>query len=197
MQSKPSLDSVPVLMPYVPNLITLVRLALVPLLAWLLLDQRYAAALAVFTVAALSDALDGFIARRYGFASTFGAALDPVADKLAMVVATVLLAWHGVLPLWLAIAIVLRDVVIVSGVIAYKVLIGPLEMKPTRLSKFNTTLEFAALLLTMAVAAAWIPAGLWLSALFVAVGVTVVLSGAQYVWIGGHKAAAHGRQLSP
>lgn len=197
MQSKPSLDSVPVLMPYVPNLITLVRLALVPLLAWLLLDQRYAAALAVFTVAALSDALDGFIARRYGFASTFGAALDPVADKLAMVVATVLLAWHGVLPLWLAIAIVLRDVVIVSGVIAYKVLIGPLEMRPTRLSKFNTTLEFAALLLTMAVAAAWIPAGLWLSALFVAVGVTVVLSGAQYVWIGGHKAAAHGRQLSP
>ena len=181
---------------HVPNLITLLRLALVPVLAWLLLEERYAAALLVFTAAAVSDALDGLIARRYGIASTFGATLDPVADKLAMLVATVLLAWHGLLPLWLAVAIVVRDVVIVGGVIAYRVLIGRIEMAPTRLSKWNTTLEFAALLLAMAIAAGWIPEGVWLGALFVVVGVTVVLSGAQYVWIGGHKAAAaHQRRL--
>ena len=181
----------------VPNLITLLRLALVPVLAWLLLNERYAAALVVFMVAAASDALDGFIARRYGLSSTFGATLDPIADKLAMFVATVLLAWHGLLPLWLAFAIVLRDVIIVGGVIAYRVLIGRIAMEPTRLSKWNTTLEFAALLLTMAIAARWIPEGEWLGALFVAVGVTVVLSGAQYVWIGGHKAAAdYARRLN-
>jgi cardiolipin synthase len=179
-----------------PNFITLVRLAMVPLLAWLLLRQNYGAAVVVFMAAAASDALDGFVARRYGLASALGATLDPIADKLAMFAATVLLAWQGELPLWLAIAIVVRDVVIVAGAIAYRVLIGPLEMAPTQLSKFNTTLEFAVLLFAMATAAAWMPKGAWLTVLFLVVGVTVVLSGAQYVWIWGRKAAAdHDRRL--
>ena len=174
-----------------PNFITIVRLALVPLLAWLLVERSYGAAAIVFSAAALSDALDGYIARRYALASAFGATLDPVADKLAMFTATVLLAWQHELPLWLAVAVVLRDVVIVAGVIAYRVLIGALQMTPTQLSKVNTTLEFAVLLCTMAAAAGWIPDGLWLEVAFVVVGVTVVLSGAQYVWVWGRKAAAH------
>ena len=183
-------------MPNVPNLITLLRLATVPVLAWLLVRESYVAAVAVFMVAAASDTLDGWIARRYDLVSRFGATLDPVADKLSMFVATVVLAWQGLLPLWLAVAIVLRDVIIVGGVIAYRTIIGPIEMAPTRLSKFNTTLEFGLLLLVMAIAAGWFADGPWLYALFVATGVTVVLSGAQYVWIGGRKAAAaQGRRL--
>ena len=174
----------------IPNFITIVRLALVPLLAWLLVDGRYTGAVIVFSAAALSDGLDGYIARRYALTSTVGATLDPIADKLAMFTATVLLAWQNELPLWLAVAIVLRDVVIVAGAIAYRVLIGALEMTPTQLSKINTTLEFAVLLFTMAAAAGWMRAGMWLDVSFVVVGVTVVLSGAQYVWVWGRKAAA-------
>jgi cardiolipin synthase len=181
----------------VPNAITLLRLALVPVLAALLWDERYASALAVFLAAALSDALDGFIARRYGVSSRFGATLDPVADKLSMFAATVLLAWQHLLPLWLAVAIVARDVVIVGGVIAYRAIIGEIEMAPTRLSKLNTTLEFALLLVAMAIGAEWLSAGGWLPALFVIVGATVVASGVQYVWIGIHKAAAaHARRAN-
>ena len=179
----------------VPNFITIVRLALVPLLAWLLLEQRYTAAVIVFGAAALSDGIDGYIARRYALTSTVGATLDPIADKLSMFTATVLLAWQDALPLWLAAAIVLRDVVIVAGVIAYRVLIGALEMTPTKLSKINTTLEFAALLFAMAAAAGWLRAGMWLYVLFVVVGATVVLSGAQYVWVWGRKAAADYHRL--
>lgn len=190
MQSSRVVNHRAIHMPNVPNLITLFRLAMVPLLAWLLLRESYTAALLVFMAAALSDALDGFIARRYGLASTLGATLDPIADKLAMLVTTVLLAWHGLLPLWLAVAIVARDMVIVAGAIAYRLLIGALAMTPTRLSKINTTLEFAVLLFTMAVAAQWIGGGTWLTALFSVVGATVVASGAQYVWIWGRKAAA-------
>jgi cardiolipin synthase len=181
----------------VPNLITLLRLATVPVFAWLLLRENHAAALLVFMVAAASDWLDGYIARRYHATSRFGATLDPVADKLSMFVATVVLAWQGLLPLWLAVAIVLRDVIIVAGAIAYRMIVGPLEMAPTQLSKLNTTLEFGLLLAIMAIAAQWLPDGPWLYALFVATGVTVVLSGAQYVWIWGRKAAAdHARRLN-
>ena len=178
-----------------PNLITLLRLALVPLMAWLLVRESYAWALALFLIAALSDAVDGWIARRFGLTSTLGAALDPIADKLAMFVATVILAWQGLLPLWLAIAIVARDVIIVAGAIAYRIMIGPVDVAPTLLSKLNTVLEFGVLLLVMATAAAWFSPGAWLRVLFAVVFVTVALSGAQYVWVWGRKAAARSPRL--
>ncbi len=173
----------------IPNAITLVRLALVPVTAWLLWDGRYGWALTVFLTAAVSDFLDGAIARTFNQSSDFGAALDPVADKLNMFVATVLLAWQGFLPLWLASAIVLRDVVIVSGAVAYRVRAGHIKIAPTMLSKLNTVIEFTVLLLVMASAAAWIDAGAWLSIVFMLVFATVVASGAQYVWVWGRKAA--------
>jgi len=167
-----------------PNVITLVRLALVPVMGYLLLSAEYSVALVVFLAAAVSDLLDGLIARRFGLTSSFGATLDPIADKLSMFVATVLLAWQGLVPLWLAIAIVLRDVVIVGGVIAYRSMIGALEMKPTYLSKVNTFIEFTVLLVVMATAAAWIDAGAALPAVFIVVFLTVAASGTQYVWLG-------------
>ncbi|MGZ5148093.1 MAG: CDP-alcohol phosphatidyltransferase family protein, partial [Burkholderiales bacterium] len=90
----------------VPNVITLARIALVPMMAFYLLNERYSIALPTFAVVALTDFADGYIARRFHLASRLGATLDPIADKLAMFIATVLLAWHGLLPLWLAIAVV-------------------------------------------------------------------------------------------
>src|SRR2546423_11431214 len=87
----------------VPNIITLIRLGLVPAMAYYLLDEAYEIALPIFLMAALSDLADGYIARRFKLVSTFGATLDPIADKLSMLVATVLFAWQTLLPLWLAV----------------------------------------------------------------------------------------------
>ncbi|MGZ8198401.1 MAG: CDP-alcohol phosphatidyltransferase family protein [Burkholderiales bacterium] len=173
----------------IPNLITFLRLALLPVMGWFLAAGDYGLALLLFLAAALSDLLDGFIARTFDQSSVLGATLDPIADKLNMFVTTVLLAWHGLLPLWLAIAVVLRDVVIVVGAIAYRVSLGHLEIAPTLMSKANTFLEFTVLLLVMAQAAEWIPGGGWMAALFMLTFATVAASGAQYVWIWGRKAA--------
>ena len=174
----------------VPNIITLVRLGLVPIMAYYLANEAYEIALPIFLVAALSDLVDGYIARRFQLVSKLGATLDPIADKLNMLVATILLAWQMLLPLWLAIAIVVRDIVIVAGAIAYRLARGRLHIAPTRLSKINTFIEFTVLLLVMAAAAGWFKPGVWMSTVFVIVFMTVVASGAQYVWVWGRKAVA-------
>jgi cardiolipin synthase (CMP-forming) len=172
----------------VPNSITLVRLGLIPVTAYYLWIGSYGIALPIFLVAALSDFADGYIARKFKITSALGAALDPVADKLIMLVTTVLLAWQELLPIWLAIAIVARDIIILVGALAYRLLIGRLKIAPTWLSKVNTLIEFVALLLAMANAAGWIETGAWMSTMFLIALATVVASGAQYVWLWGRKA---------
>jgi cardiolipin synthase len=174
----------------VPNAITLFRLVLVPVTAWLLWEARYPAALSTFATAAVSDLIDGAIARHYRLQSALGAWLDPIADKLIMLTVTVLLAVAGLLPAWLAAAIVVRDLVIASGAIAYLRVVGHVEMAPTKLSKLNTALEFAVLALVLAAAAGLVARGPWLDALFVVLAATVALSGAQYVYEWSRKAAA-------
>ncbi len=172
-------------MNFVPNLITFVRLGLVPVVAYCIVDRAYAAAAALFLIAALSDAADGYIARRFKVVSRLGALLDPVADKLNMFVATVTLAWQDLVPTWLAVAIVGRDAAIVAGVLAYRAAGRGLEMRPTLLSKANTVLEFSVLLLALAAAAGWIPAGRWLTVLFVVLLASVLASWVQYAWLWG------------
>jgi cardiolipin synthase len=176
-----------------PNAITLLRLALVPVMAYFAVSGAYRIALPIFLVAALSDLADGYLARRFNLVSRLGALLDPVADKLNMFVATVVLAWQDLIPIWLAAAIIGRDLVIVVGALAYRLARGHLEIKPTHLSKVNTALEFAVLLLVMAAAAGWIATGAWMKALFAIVFVTVLASGTQYVWLWGRKALAERR----
>ncbi len=172
----------------IPNLITFLRLALVPALAYALLLHAYDVALPLFLAAALSDTADGYIARRFHVTSRLGATLDPIADKLNMLVATLALAWQELVPLWLAGAIVTRDVVIVAGALAYRAALGHLEIAPTWLSKFNTVIEFALLLVVMAGAADWIDVRAWIVGAFALTGATVIASGVQYVWLWGRKA---------
>ena len=175
-----------------PNVLTAIRLALVPIMAAFVAAGRHDIAAPIFLVAALTDLADGYIARRFGLASRLGAALDPVADKLSMLVATLLLGWQLLIPWWLAAAIVTRDVLIVAGVLAYRAVFGPLRIAPTLLSKVNTALEFGALLLGMALGAHWIDAHEWLLLVFTIVLATAVLSGLQYAWIGGRRALQGG-----
>ncbi len=178
---------------YIPNILTVARIALIPLFAYYLVRQAYDVAAPLFALAALTDFADGYIARRFGIVSKVGATLDPIADKLNMLVATIVLALQALVPLWLAIAIVARDVVIVVGALVYRSAIGRLDIAPTLLSKLNTLLEFAVLLLVMAVGARWLDGGAWLTIAFVVVGTTVVTSGIQYVWLWTAKAIAERR----
>jgi cardiolipin synthase len=171
-----------------PNAITVVRGLLIPVIGVLLAELRYLEAFWTVLASALSDLVDGIVARRLNARTRFGALADPVADKLTMLTITLVLAWQELLPVWLAAAIVTRDVVIVAGALAFHRLFGPVEMAPTWLSKGNTVLEFAALAAVIAGAAGLIETAAWLSPLFALVFVTVAASGLQYVWVWGRRA---------
>jgi cardiolipin synthase (CMP-forming) len=133
-----------------PNVVTFGRLCAVPLAFWTVLQQRLDVAFFLFVGAGVSDAVDGWLARRYG-GNALGAILDPVADKALLVTMYVTLAAVDVLPAWLAILVVFRDVVIVGGVILLGVLGHRVSIRPLLISKLNTTLQIllvaAALLL--------------------------------------------------
>lgn len=172
-----------------PNVITLARALLVPLLAYTLGARDYEVSLAIFLVCALGDFVDGWIARRFDQHTRFGAVADPLADKLTMLAVALMLAWHAWLPWWFVLLVVLRDLVIVTGAAAYHLRIGRLELAPTPLSKANTALEFALLACVLALASGLLGHGVWLDVLLWACTATVVASGIQYVVVWSRKAA--------
>lgn len=132
-----------------PNLITIGRLILVPLVILMIVSQRWQAAFAIFVIAGISDAVDGLLARRFGMASELGGYLDPIADKALIVSIYITLAMVGAVPAWLVILVVSRDLMIVSAVILSWVMGKPLVMAPFAVSKLNTAAQvvFAALVL--------------------------------------------------
>ena len=167
---------------HLPNLITLARVALVPVLILLLKDQDYAAALVVFVAAGVSDALDGYLAKRLNVQSRLGAILDPAADKLLLVSAYVMLTVLGHIPFWLVLVVVFRDLLIVGGYLLYTSHAGPVKMRPSVLSKLNTLVQImlvAVILAQQAAGMAWLPA----EALVYTVLATTVVSGAHYLWL--------------
>ena len=175
-------------MRHLPNAITVLRAALIPLLAWLLLQGDYATALLLFVASGLSDLADGWIARRFDLRTRFGAIADPLADKLTMLTVAVLLAVQGWLPWWFTLLVVGRDLVIVAGAAVYHFAIGEVEMAPSWISKLNTGLEFACLAGVLALAAGQLGPGPWYPVLLYATAATVVASGASYVIVWSRKA---------
>lgn len=170
-----------------PNLLTLLRLALVLPIAGLLLSERHAQALVLFAVAGGSDALDGFLARRFGWTSRFGSLLDPLADKLLLVTSFICLTITQVLPLWLTLAVVLRDLLILLGAGLFRALAGPAEFLPSRLGKLSTLLQML-LVLSLLLEFSLVPALAWLRWPLIWLALLVTLcSGAQYVWDWGRK----------
>lgn len=124
-----------------PNIITLSRLILVPVIMWLMATGEKQWALFVFIVAGLSDAADGFLAKHYHLESELGAYLDPMADKLLIVTIFIMLGLSGGLPVWLVIAVVSRDVLIVMAVILSWMLARPVKIRPLAVSKANTAAQ--------------------------------------------------------
>jgi cardiolipin synthase len=167
---------------HLPNLITLARIALVPVLILLLKEQNYAAGLLVFVIAGASDALDGFLAKRLNVQSRLGAILDPVADKLLLVSTYVMLTLLGHIPFWLVLVVAFRDLLIVGGYVLYTSHAGPVKMRPSILSKLNTLMQIALATLVLAQQAAGLDWPLMVDALVIAVLVSTVASGAHYLW---------------
>lgn len=134
----------------IPNYITIMRLLLVPIVIWAMLDGQELTALLGFVAAGISDGVDGFIARRWNMKSELGAYLDPVADKLLLVSVFVVLAYQGLLPLWLVAMVVFRDALIVSAVMLSAVMDNPVEMRPLFVSKANTAAQILLATLVLA-----------------------------------------------
>jgi len=124
-----------------PNFITLGRVFSVPFVFWLLLSGQAKAAFVLFVLAGVSDAVDGFLAKRFQMQTALGAYLDPLADKLLIVSIYIALGAREQLPLWLVIAVVSRDLAILAGFVLAWMLNHPAEVKPMLVSKLNTTAQ--------------------------------------------------------
>lgn len=167
---------------WLPNAISLMRMALVVPILLLILEGSFGWALALFWLAGLSDGVDGYLAKRFNWHTRLGALLDPVADKLLVAGMFITLAYTQDIPMWLAAIVIGRDLVIVAGAIAYNFLIGPVDGEPTNISKINTVLELLFLLFVLTRAGYGWPDPSWITVLGAAILVTVVISGVDYVW---------------
>ncbi|MBY0380312.1 MAG: CDP-alcohol phosphatidyltransferase family protein [Xanthobacteraceae bacterium] len=133
----------------IPNSITLGRIVLVPLVVWAIASSQMMAAFVLFAIAGISDAIDGFLAKRFGMATQLGALLDPIADKALLVSIYLTLGIENAIPRWLVILVVSRDIMIVGAVMVSWLLDNPMPVKPLMISKLNTTAQviFAGLVL--------------------------------------------------
>jgi cardiolipin synthase (CMP-forming) len=184
---------------HLPNLLCVLRILLVyPVGSWIL-QGRFPAVMLLFAVAAFTDALDGFLAKRFGWTSELGKVLDPLADKLLLVTVFVCLSVARLAPWWLTALVVLRDLVILFGALTYKRLFGPLRGAPTLASKFNTLCQIVFCLATVAAAAYGWPESPALTALGALVLVSTAVSGIDYVLIYTRRAVvvSRGRAAAP
>jgi cardiolipin synthase len=125
----------------IPNLITVLRILMVPVVVWSIATGRMQLAFLLFLAAAISDAVDGFLAKRFGMTTELGAYLDPLADKVLIVSIYVTLGITGVIPLWIVILVVSRDFMIVGGIMLSWLVDRPVAIRPHAVSKFNTGVQ--------------------------------------------------------
>lgn len=169
----------------IPNILTVVRILLTPLFVLLLLRQLYPKALLVFALAGLTDGLDGFIARYFNQRTVLGAYLDPTADKLLLVSAYVMLVVLDVIPDWVAVIVITRDVIIVLGIVILTLTAKTYEVRPTLVSKCTTLSQIVLVLLSL-----FDPTGAKLQALHAplwwSTAILTSLSGLHYIYVGMH-----------
>jgi cardiolipin synthase len=168
-------------MRHIPNIICLVRIALIVPLLQAMLAGEQAHILLLFCVAAVSDALDGYLAKRFGWTSELGRFLDPAADKLLLVSVFITAAWLDIAPWWVAAVAVARDLVIAGGALLYRLWFGPLRGRPTIISKINTGVQIMYLLAVILASAVSFPPREILDALAAVMVVTTLASGVDYV----------------
>lgn len=176
----------------VPNILTVFRMVLIPVFVSLLFYQRFLLALGVFVLAGMTDGLDGLLARRFNQKSQLGTILDPIADKLMLVTAFIVLSMRSVfpqpvpshlpVPFWVTVAVISRDVFIMVGAAAINIVTGFRGFRPSLLGKINTTIQIVAVGIIMLAASLPHGTGYYLPTLYALVFAFAVLSGAHYVF---------------
>lgn len=174
-----------------PTLVTLARVLAVPVTVYLILEARFAAAFWLFVLAGVSDAVDGFLAKRLNAVSRIGSYLDPLADKALLVAAYITLGYVGEVATWLVILIVSRDIMIVGGALLYHTLTHALKMEPLFISKANTAVQIIFVGLVLAKLGLGIadPNVILLGSFVVAA--TTIASGGAYLWVWIKRIFAH------
>lgn len=177
---------------HIPNIITIFRLFLIPPVAYAILKEQYVAAFWLFGIAGFSDALDGFLARAFKWQSELGATLDPIADKTLMIVSFYCLYWQGVIPWWLFVVVLMRDLIIVVGASAYQFVTRSLKMEPILLGKFNTGVQILMIMALLAHLSYQIIPVKWVDSLAVILLISTLVSGIAYVtiWLKKTRAAS-------
>lgn len=170
-----------------PNIISAIRIVLVIPVVILILQEEYSLALLLFVIAGVSDGVDGFLAKRFQWQSRLGSILDPIADKLLIVCTYAAVTWVGLIPLWLWVTVLLRDILIVGGGLAYHYLVGKFEMAPSLVSKFNTVMQIILLMAVLSLQLTQMPPWLLTGLIYLTLA-TVILSGLDYVTVWGRKA---------
>lgn len=166
-----------------PNTISLVRLLLVPLVVWSIGAEKWLAALSIFVFAGLSDALDGFVAKRFDQRTELGAALDPLADKAMMIGAYVTLGLGHWIPFWLVVLVVTRDILIVGGVLLSRLIGAAMRIAPLAVSKVNTAMQIAYVCLVLAGLGIEAMPDVLVEIALVAVTATTSISGLGYLYL--------------
>ncbi len=173
------------LLSLVPNLLTLARIASCPILVLLLYEQNYDLALYLFIAAGVTDSLDGYIAKQFNCVSNLGKILDPMADKLLIGCAYIMLAVLGDIPFWLVVLVMFRDLVIVVGYLIIVVMVQTVSIQPTWPSKVNTFLQISLMVAVLLEKSAILSVPMVVDVLIFGVLITTVTSGVQYVWLWG------------
>jgi cardiolipin synthase len=174
----------------IPNILTFVRMGLIPVFATLLVYGRETAALIVFAIAGVSDGIDGFIARRMKQQSELGTIMDPIADKLLMTTAFVMLTIPGLLspsrhlpvPFWVTAAVIGRDILIIAVAMAIIMMTGFRGFKPSALGKASTFVQVAAVILILIAAVFPQLNGIYLPTTYTIVTLFAFLSGVHYIF---------------
>ena len=179
-----------------PNIITSIRLILLIPLSICLLNENYEASLIIFFIAGFSDALDGYLAKKYNWISRFGSILDPIADKALLVITMLILTVNNQFSWLFLITVAVRDIYIVSGAYFYYKNIGPFNMEPSYLSKFNTLMQILTVT-SLLVSLSYFPIPIeFIDALVMLVYFTIISSTVHYswVWIGRYSSAKKAKE---
>lgn len=173
----------------IPNALTMIRLLLVAPFLMCLSRYQFVSAFYIFIIAGFTDALDGRLARGFAWQSRFGALVDPVADKILITASFIGLAVLHILPLWLVMLVLLRDVTISFGVLAWYFLISPKPaLQPTYISKINTVMQLSLVLICLFEQAFLMVIPMLKQLCLILTALTTSMSFADYVWTWGNKA---------
>lgn len=176
---------------HLPNIITTLRLILLIPLSFYLMKEDYQPALVLFFIAGASDALDGFLAKKFNWVSRFGSILDPIADKALIVVTMAILAMNGQFSFYLFALFAIRDIYIVAGAYYYYIKVGPFQMEPSYLSKLNTFLQVLLVTLLLVSLVFTLVSEILINYLIILVIISIITSTVHYtfVWIKKLKSA--------